>query len=306
VIYISHTLDDVFKICDEIAVLRDGRLIDQKDIQNTTKDEVITMMVGRKMENLFPYVEKKTGGQIFEVTGLNQKNRLKDISFSINSGEIVGMFGLMGAGRSELARALYGLDPIDSGSISFKGEENNILNPITWKDKGVAYITENRREEGLLLPKPVRDNLILAKLKKMRKRLGSMDFKKADEDSSRIINKLQIKINNKTRQTVGLLSGGNQQKVVIGKWLLIDPELLIMDEPTRGVDVGAKYEIYNYVNDLALKGAGILFISSEMEELIGICDRILVMSKGRITGKLLRKDFSQEKIIRYAIGGGMS
>ncbi|MCL4416840.1 MAG: sugar ABC transporter ATP-binding protein [Actinobacteria bacterium] len=302
-IYISHTLDDVIKICDEIAVLRDGLLIGQKSVNEITKDEIITMMVGRKMENLYPYVQKQIGRELLTVKNIMQGKKLRNISFSINRGEITGLFGLMGSGRSEMVNALYGMDPIDSGSVYFNGEEIKKLNPQEWIKRGMAYITENRREEGLLLPQSVKENLILVKLKEMKKKLGAVDFKRAEKESDLIVKQINIKTYNKSRQSVALLSGGNQQKVVIGKWLLTEPKILILDEPTKGIDVGAKFEIYNYVNNLAKNNAAILFISSEMEELMGICDRILIMSKGQISGMVTRNEFSQEKIIRLAIGG---
>lgn len=302
-IYISHTIDDVINICDEIAVIRDGNIIGQKPVKEITKDEIITKMVGRQMSNLFPYIQKQPGKELLTVENLNHGKILKNISFSISSGEITGMFGLMGSGRSELANALYGLEPIDSGSVYFDDKEIKTFNPAEWIKNGMAFITENRREEGLLLSKSVKENLILVKLKEMKKKFGAMDFKKAEKESTLMVKNLNIKTYDKSRQIVNLLSGGNQQKVVIGKWLLTNPRILILDEPTKGVDVGAKYEIYTYINELTKNGAAILFISSEMEELIGICDKILIMSKGQIVGKLLRDEFSQEKIIRLAIGG---
>ena len=304
-IYISHTLDDVMKLCDEVAVLRDGQIIAQRPVEQLTKDEIIAMMVGREMGNLYPYMDKTCGTDLLRVEGLNEGNVLKDISFFLKKGEIVGMFGLMGSGRSELARAIYGLDPIDSGCVAFDGKVVKRLNPIHWIDKGMAFITENRRDEGLLLSKSVKENLVLASLKNMKMKAGAMNFKKAECDSHEIVGKLAIKTYDKSRQCVGVLSGGNQQKVVIGKWLLRKPRVLMLDEPTRGVDVGAKYDIYTYMNDLAKSGAAILFISSEMEELMGICDRILIMSKGQIAGELPRCEYAQEKLIRLAIGGAV-
>ncbi len=300
-IYISHTLDDVIALCDEVAVLRDGAVIGQKPIEEIRKEEMISMMVGRKLDHLFPYVEKDCGETILRIENLCQWHTLRNISFSLKAGEIVGLFGLVGAGRSELARAVYGVDPIESGIVYFKEKPVLHPHPEWWIKNGMAFVTENRREEGLLMPKSVRENLVLANLQNMRKQFGKMDTKREDRDSDSVIKRLDIKTYDKRQQTARMLSGGNQQKVVIGKWLLTDPRVFVIDEPTRGVDVGAKFEIYNHINKLAKNGSAILFISSEMEELIGVCDRIMVMCSGALTGELLRKDFNQEKLLTLAI-----
>lgn len=302
-IYISHALDDVINLCDELLVLRDGEVIgEQLSKSQMRKDKIISIMVGREMGQIYPYVEKQIGEDIFEVNDICQGKTLKNISFTLRCGEIVGMFGLMGAGRSELARAIYGLDPIDSVTIKFKGKV--VLNraPEPWIQKGMAFITENRREEGLLLTKSVNENLVLANLRKMKLKLGYLNRKKEDKDSSNIISYLTIKTYDKNNQIVNLLSGGNQQKVVIGKWLLTEPKVFIMDEPTRGVDVGAKYEIYTHINSLAQEGSAVLFISSEMEELMGVCDRIIVIHNGEISGEMKRKEYTQEGLLKLAIG----
>ena len=300
-IYISHTLDDVLVLCDEVAVIRDGAVIGQSPIGEMNKARMISMMVGRKLDQLFPYAEKKPAQVMLGVENLCQGKTLRDISFSLRSGEIVGLFGLMGAGRSELARAIFGVDPIESGTIRFKGETVRHPAPQWWIENGMAYITENRREEGLLMPKSVKENLVLASLRRMGRSLGAVDRKAEEKDSDFVIERLDIKTYDKSRQLARMLSGGNQQKVVIGKWLLTRPEVFIVDEPTRGVDVGAKFEIYTHLNVMAQEGSAILFISSEMEELIGICDRIMVMCGGEVTGELERADFSQEKLLTLAI-----
>lgn len=300
-IYISHTLDDVIELCDEVVVIRDGKVIDQLPIEETYKAKMISMMVGRKLDHLFPYVEKNPGEEALRVEQFTQGNTLRDISFSVRKGEIVGMFGLMGAGRSELARAIYGLDPIDSGAVYLYGEKVRNPHPEWWIEHGMAYITENRREEGLLMPKMVMTNLVLANLRNMKRRFGAMDTRAENMESDSVIERLNIKTYDKKKQEARMLSGGNQQKVVIGKWLVTKPEVFIVDEPTRGVDVGAKFEIYSHLNSLASEGSAIFFISSEMEELIGVCDRILVMCMGEITGEIQRDDFSQEGLLQLAI-----
>ena len=300
-IYISHTLDDVIELCDEVVVLRDGEVMGQAPIDQMPKEKMISLMVGRKLEHLFPYVEKSPGGTMLRVENLTQGKTLENISFSVRAGEIVGMFGLMGAGRSELARAIYGIDPIDSGQIYLKEKPVKNPNPEWWIENGMAFITENRREEGLLMSKSVRENLVLAHLREMKLTLGAMDTKREDRDSNSVIERLDIRTYDKSKQLARMLSGGNQQKVVIGKWLMTEPEVFLVDEPTRWVDVGAKFEIYNHLNHLAGEGSAILFISSEMEELIGVCDRILVMCAGKLTGELERNEFNQEDLLKFAI-----
>ena len=300
-IYISHALDEVLALCGEVAVIRDGSIMAQTPIAEMTKSRMISLMVGRKLDQLFPFIEKEPGDSVLEVKGLHQGRTLKDISFTLRRGEIVGLFGLMGAGRSELARAIYGVDPVDAGELFFKGRPVRRPSPEWWIENGMAYITENRREEGLLMPKTVKENIVLASLRHLRKAFGAVDRKTEERDASSVIEQLAIKTFDKSKQTAQTLSGGNQQKVVIGKWLMTRPQVFIVDEPTRGVDVGAKFEIYNHLNEMARDGCAILFISSEMEELIGVCDRIMVMSSGAITGELARESFTQEELLTLAI-----
>ena len=302
-IYISHVLDDVLRLCDEIIVLRDGQVIlEQEKTANITKDTIIKNMVGREMSSLYPYVDKKPGEELFSVKEITKYGVVDSVSFKLMANKIVGMFGLMGAGRSELANILFGVDKADSGTITMKGVVKKNRSPRKWIQDGVAYLTENRRDDGLLLPKSVYENLILVNLDNMKSRFGILDRNMAHAYSAKIQDKIHIKTYSLDKQTIGSLSGGNQQKTVIGKWLMVAPKVFILDEPTRGVDVGAKYEIYTHINTLANEGSAILFISSEMEELMGICDSIIVMSHGKITGELERGDFSQEKLMRLAIG----
>ncbi|MDR1579695.1 MAG: sugar ABC transporter ATP-binding protein [Synergistaceae bacterium] len=302
-IYISHALDDVLDLCDEILVIRDGEQIGEQTPKSMiTKEKMIRMMVGREMGQLYPYNARERGGEYLRVSGLTNANGLRNVDLVIRGGEIVGLFGLMGAGRSELARAVYGLDPIDGGTVFFMGTQERNMSPGMWLERGMAFITENRREEGLLLPKCVQENISLVNLDKYKTRFGVLSKSAEKNDCAKTVSHLRIKSGNPDQQAARHLSGGNQQKAVIGKWLLINPKVLIMDEPTRGVDVGAKYEIYSQINDIAEKGSAILFISSEMEELIGICDRIAVMYGGRITGERARGNFSQESLLKLAIG----
>ena len=304
-IYISHALDDVFELCDEIQVIRDGAAIGgQEPASSMTKAELIRRMVGREMGQVYPYVEKQVGDMLLELKNVSEEGVLKDVSLKIFRGEIVGLLGLMGAGRTELAKAVYGVDKITGGEIWYKGMRVTRNTPGFWVKNGVAYITEDRRGEGLLLPESVSDNLALVNLPSIQGRLASVNTRKQQKNTNEMIELMHIKCGKWGGQPVGQLSGGNQQKVVIGKWLLIAPDLLILDEPTRGIDVGAKYDIYSHINQKALEGTGVLFISSEMDELMGVCDRILVMSAGKITGEVRREDYAADLLMRYAIGDG--
>jgi ABC-type sugar transport system ATPase subunit len=305
IIYISHILEDVFYLCDRIVVLRDGHLIGVNEKNELGKAQIIKMMVGRELSQVYPTIEKKIGSIVYQVNNIKSGKVVNDISMSLSSGEIVGLFGLMGAGRTELVRCLFGVDPIDSGDIQFNGKTYKKLNPQICIENGISFVTEDRRQEGLLMPKSVKNNLVLVKLDQLRERLGMVSNRKEDAEAEKVIKELSIKVQDKNRQEVKNLSGGNQQKVVIAKWIMRKPSMFIMDEPTRGVDVGAKYEIYTIINEMAKKGSVVLFVSSEMEELMGICDRILVMSKGKIVADIQRNEYSQEKIISYAIGGGI-
>jgi len=303
IIYISHALDDVLALCHHVAVLRDGTLVGQSPVREMTKERMIAMMVGRKLDQLFPWVPKRPGEVLLRVDGLGQGSIFRDVSLGLRAGEIVGMFGLMGAGRSELLRAVYGVDPFDAGRVLFRGAPVRRPEPSWWVEHGVAYITENRREEGLLMPKTVKENLVLANLRRLRRTLGAVDTRREERESEEAIGRLRIKTYDKARQAVRMLSGGNQQKVVIGKWLVTRPTVFLVDEPTRGVDVGAKFEIYSHLNALAGEGSAVLFVSSEMEELMGVCDRILVLSRGRLAGELARPEFDQHRLLELAIGG---
>jgi len=300
IIYISHILEDVLNLADKIVVLRDGKVTDCDDKSAYTIDRMISSMVGRKIEQLYPAELPVPKDQILlEVKNVSQPGVVRDISFNVNSGEIVGIYGLMGSGRSELANIIFGLDPYEKGEIVFKGEKIKIQDPINRIQKGMAFVTENRREEGLLMDFSIYNNIDLVSLRQNTKLLNLIDNKKTAEQVNHSKETLRIKCDD-VKQPVKSLSGGNQQKVVIGKWLMSKPDLLIVDEPTRGIDVGAKSEIYHIINNLVKEGIGALIISSEMEELMGICNRIIVMKKGEIMGSLEHQEFSQEGIIGLA------
>ncbi|MDQ0877641.1 ribose transport system ATP-binding protein [Paenibacillus sp. V4I3] len=301
-IYISHRMEEIFRICDQVTVMRDGHYIGTEYIANTTMDHLVKMMVGREIKDRFPKVKVTLGEEKLTVNGLTQKGKLHDISLSVRAGEIVGIAGLMGAGRTELAKALFGVTSIDRGTISINGKPVSIKKPIDAIHAGIGLITEDRKDEGLLLPLSVNDNLALPNLKILSS-FGFMNRSKERELSDSMIKKLLIKTPN-SEQKVGSLSGGNQQKVVIGKWLATNPQVLILDEPTRGVDIGAKKEIYDLMNELVSQGVAILMISSELPEVLGMSDRILVMHEGKISGEFTQEDASQEKIMLSATGGG--
>ena len=265
IVYISHILEDVFDLCDEVAVLRDGAIIGKRMKAELQKDDIVSMMVGRKLENAYPIIEKEIGDVFFTAKDVQAPPAVKGCSLELRHGEVLGIFGLMGAGRTEFVRAMYGLDPMVAGELKFDGDVIQKPTPKTCIEHGIAFITEDRRNEGLLMPKPIDENLILVKMDEITTNIGVVPNKAVDELTTAAIKDLYIKVSDKKLQLATNLSGGNQQKVVIGKWLMKSPRMLIMDEPTRGVDVGAKYEIYSLIPDLAKRGSGVICISTEME-----------------------------------------
>lgn len=301
-VYISHRMEEIFQVCDRITVLRDGQYIGTKQIGETSMDELIRMMVGREIKERFPKVTVSQGSERLRVEGLIQKGKLHDISFSVRSGEILGIAGLMGAGRTELAKAIFGAERIEQGHILIDGNPVKIHNPTDAIRAGIALVTEDRKGEGLVLSLSVRENLVLPNLKELSS-YGFVSQSKEKDLSQQTIQRLRVKTPHANELT-GALSGGNQQKVVIGKWLATKPKVLILDEPTRGVDIGAKKEIYDLINQLAQQGVAIIMISSELSEVLGMSDRILVMREGRITGSFTRDEATQEAIMQATTGGG--
>jgi ribose transport system ATP-binding protein len=309
IIYISHDLADVLHLADFLAVLRDGRVVAAGPRDEFTIDKMISLMVGREISQMYPSRSSSPGGQaILEVDRVGQSGIVKDISFKLYEGEVLGLFGLMGSGRSELARILFGLEPFETGQIMVFGRPGGRFCPAGSIAQKMAFITENRREEGLLMDASVFDNVALVSLPQYRQRILSqlIDKPRINNSVNGLVNSLRIKTGAIDKQLARNLSGGNQQKVVIGKWLMAEPLILIMDEPTRGIDVGAKYEVYSIINDLAAKGTGVLCISSELEELMGICDRIMVMSNGEIKDCFVKSDFNEERILHAAFEGHKS
>ena len=302
IIYISHVLADVHRLSDEIAILRDGELVACEAKEQFTLDRMISLMVGRNLEQLYPARTASPSSEVMlEVQGLSQPGMVENITFTLHKGEVLGLFGLMGSGRTELARMLFGLDPFERGTIRVNNAPLSHHSPHERIQQKMAFVTENRREEGLLMESAIVENMTLAALPAFaRSPLRFITQRGTREKVSQVATLLRVKSRSLDRQAVKSLSGGNQQKVVLGKWLLTETAIFLLDEPTRGVDVGAKYEIYTIINDLAAQGAAILFISSEIEELIGLCDRILVMGNGEIQASFEKQAFDQEQILRSA------
>jgi ribose transport system ATP-binding protein len=302
VIYISHRLDEIFEICDYITVLRDGKHIGDVETNKVTKDQLITMMVGRKLEEQYPYKKEDTTKTMLKVENLSLKGKVDNVSFEVKSGEILGISGLMGAGRTELAKTIFGEYKKSSGKIYIDSENVEINSPADAIKYGISYLSEDRKKEGLLLQMSVAQNMTLANLKTYQKGLKKINRKAEINDVEEYITKLSIKTPSQN-QLIRNLSGGNQQKVILAKWLMLSPKVLIVDEPTRGIDVGAKKEIYDVLNELKRMGKAIIIISSDMPEIIGVSDRIIVMHEGKITGEVTREEANQENIMKYAIGG---
>ncbi|MED3688553.1 sugar ABC transporter ATP-binding protein [Peribacillus butanolivorans] len=300
-VYISHRMEEIFAICDRITVMRDGKTVDTKRIKDTNFDEVVQKMVGRELEDRFPHREAHLGEVVLEVKGLTKKGLFEDIHFAVRKGEIVGVAGLMGAGRTEIMRALFGVDQIDSGEITVEGKKVSIRKPTDAVRYGLAFITENRKEEGLILDFSVRENIGLPNLKSFAPS-GLVKTEDEKKFAEMMIKRLHVKTSS-TETIIGNLSGGNQQKVVIAKWIGTSPKVLIMDEPTRGIDVGAKREIYELMNELTERGIAIIMVSSELPEIVGMSDRILVVHEGKIAGELKKQEVTQEKIMALATGG---
>lgn len=301
VVYISHRMEEIFEICDYITVMRDGKSVDTKAVSESNYDEVVRNMVGREITDYYPEKTNEIKDTIFEAKNLESNGVFKNINFHVREGEILGFSGLMGSGRTEIMRAVFGLDPLDSGEIILKGEKLNIKGPKDSISKGIGFITEDRKDEGLILDESINDNIILPVISQFAKNHIINDSEVHDLVDM-LVNRLKIKSESRN-DPASSLSGGNQQKVVLAKWITISPQVLILDEPTRGVDVGAKREIYTLINELAEKGVAIIVVSSDLPELLGISDRIMVVHEGKITGELSREEATQEKIMTYATGG---
>ncbi|MDE3066683.1 MAG: sugar ABC transporter ATP-binding protein [Verrucomicrobiota bacterium] len=303
VIYISHKMDEVFRIADSVTVLRDGQYIGTRPSGQLDHDTLVRLMVGRELSQLFPRITPRKGSVSLEVEGLSKRGKFQDISFRARRGEVLGFAGLMGAGRSEIMETLFGMHRADAGIVKMDGREVHIHSPADAVRCRMALITEDRQLKGLNLKASVKANLTLVSLKKFS-RFGQIlqpgrESRAADAE----IEKFRIKTRDRN-QAVNTLSGGNQQKVVLAKWLLGDPEIVILDEPTRGIDIGAKAEIYRIIGQLAEQGKTILMVSSELPEILGLCDRVVVLCHGRINGEFERRQFDPERILKAAMGNG--
>jgi ribose transport system ATP-binding protein len=301
IIFISHRLEEIKKIGDRITILRDGMKVDTLSVKTTSTDKMIELMVGRPLDEKYPKKAFEKGRVGFEVKNLRLKNSPHRVSFSARQGEILGISGLVGAGRTELMRGIFGANPVSEGEVVIFGEKVKINNPKDAIDAGIAFISEDRKGEGLFLDQTVFMNVASANLKKFKKGL-LLSINEIRNTANRFVEDLKIKPND-INLPARKLSGGNQQKVVISKWLNTNAKVFIFDEPTRGIDVGAKVEVYRLINSLVDRGSIVIIVSSELPEILGMCDRVLVMHEGKITADLPREEASQEVIMKYATGG---
>ena len=299
IVYISHRLEELGHIADRVTVLRDGKFIMEGEFKDYTMDQLISKMVGREITEKFPRVQCQKGKKIFEIKGLNAGHMVRDINISLYEGEIVGIAGLMGAGRTETTRAIFGVDSKDSGDIILDGKTVQIKKPMDAIKAGIVLVPEDRKKDGLCVKLSVRENLALTNLDWISNPIGIVNRVKENKLANEAVSELNIRLGD-LEDNVESLSGGNQQKIVVSKWLARKSRVVIFDEPTRGVDVGAKVEIYNLMNKLKMQGIGVLFVSSELPEILGISDRIIVMCDGCVTGELMPEEASEDKILSKA------
>lgn len=299
IIYISHRLEEIFRLCDAITVIKDGETITELDPAVCTENDIISNMVGREFGGLFPEKKKPTDEIVLEIENLSTKGFLRDVNMHVKKGEIVGLAGLVGSGRTEIVRSIFGIDRMETGTVKKFGKKLNIHHPAEAMSCGIGMIPESRKEQGAILSRPIRENITLSNLKGSSK-LGVINHADEVTISERLRRSLQIKLGS-IEHPISSLSGGNQQKVVIAKWLNTNCDVLILDEPTRGVDVGAKAEIYNVIQDLTSMGYAIIVISSELMEIIGLCHRTYVMSEGQMTGELIGDQMTEENIMHLSI-----
>jgi ribose transport system ATP-binding protein len=300
IIYISHRLEELFEIGDRVTVLRDGEYIGTHQITDVSKSDLITMMVNRELKAHYPKQKADMGDEVLRIENLTRKDVLHGVNLSLRRGEVLGIAGLLGSGRTELARALFGIDRIESGTIYIRGEPHSIKSPRQAINQGIGFLTEDRKSQGLVMVLSLKDNICLPSVGQFS-RMGFVDGKAEIKAAEQSVKDLRIKTPG-IYQQVRNLSGGNQQKVVISKWLCRHADILIFDEPTRGIDVGSKVEIYQLMNRLTARGAAIIMISSELPEILGMSDRVAVMNTGRIAGEFSAQEASQEKILQCALG----
>lgn len=300
-IYISHRMEEIFSLTNKITVMRDGKSVSVMDTNNTDEREVVSYMVGRDIGDFYPEMDAEISDVKIELKNFNREGFFKDINIKAKKGEVLGISGLMGAGRTEIMRSVFGLDPKDSGEVFIDGKKIEIKNPADAIKNKIGFVTENRQEEGLILDESIRENISLLNFDKFSKN-SFIDKAKEKNLSDNLVDSFKVKTQS-SESKISDLSGGNQQKVVFAKWYAIGPEILILDEPTKGVDVGAKREIYDLIKELTKKAVSIILISSDLPELISLSNRIYVIHEGKVQGELLKKDASQEKIMTLATGG---
>jgi ribose transport system ATP-binding protein len=301
IIYITHHLEEVFEIADRVTVLKDGSSVGCLNVSNIGKDELVRLMLGRSLDAMFPDRQAVKGQELMKVENIVPEGKDCGVSLSVNAGEVLGIAGLVGSGRTELLRAIYAADKPRQGEIFISGKRQRIKIPYEAVRAGIGMVPEDRKQHGAILSLSVKQNISLTNMKGITDKLGFIHPGKEKDIVGRLLSRLSVKASSENA-IVSTLSGGNQQKTVLAKWINRRCSVLMIDEPTRGVDVGAKAEIYNLVNELSLQGMGLILVSSETEELMGICDRILVMRNGEIQGELLKEDFTEENILRLAIG----
>lgn len=300
IIYISHHFSEIFQISNRITVLKDGVSSDSMATSETNRDEIIKVMLGRSLDTMFPDRHAVIGDEVLNVENIYTSNNVNGVSLSLRAGEVLGIAGLVGSGRTETARAIFAADSLKKGTINWFGRSENLSSSHKAVKFGVGMVPEDRKKQGVILDMSVKNNISLPNLKGVSNKLGFITKQKEKTQSTELIDRLRIKTPNEN-VPVSNLSGGNQQKVAIAKWLTQDCKVMLIDEPTRGVDLGAKVEIYNVINELSQKGVATLVISSETAELMGICDRILVMREGKVQGELLKDEFSEEAILRLSL-----
>lgn len=303
IVYISHRMEEIFELCDRITVLRDGSYIGTEKIKDITMNDIVKMMIGREIGERYPSRDNEIGDVVFEVKDFNCEGVFHDVNFQVHAGEVLGVSGLMGAGRTEIMQAIFGNMPNVTGTIMLNGKEIKNKNPEMAKKNGIGFITEDRKVQGLLLQDSILKNISIANLDKISKS-GVLNKNAEDELIKRGIEELHIKCFGPDHACVNL-SGGNQQKVVFAKWIYTEPKVLILDEPTKGVDIGAKKEIYSIINNLAAKGVAIIMVSSELPEVLGMADRVMVVREGEVRGILNKDEADQEKIMTLATGGNL-
>lgn len=300
IVYISHKMDEILKISDEVTIMRDGQWVATRDAKTLTINDIIKLMVGRELTNLYPPKTNKPGEVALKVEHMSAMySHLTDVSLEVRRGEIIGLAGLDGSGRTEVLENIFGIATRKCGDIYLNGKKVDNKNSVSSIKNKFALLTEERRATGIFGIRDIRENTIISNLKKYKRRSGLLDNAKMKKDTAWSIQAMHIKTPSQDT-AIRSLSGGNQQKVILGRWLLTEPEVLMLDEPTRGIDVGAKYEIYQLIIELAEKGKSVIMVSSEMPELLGVCDRIVVMSNGRVAGELKAEEANQEKIMSYA------